>query len=414
MGDVIKLKLIAAVLTRAILVLQVVLILALAYGVALAYGAPAQAGAALQLRVSGNHLVDRAGNTLQLRGVNVSGLEFVAMHGWSAANPWGGSTGDPTPHWAALKTWKVNSVRIPLNEGSWLGTKCKNGKAEERDPDPGHNYRATVKQAVDDATAAGFYVIVDLHWTAPNGFCALAQNPMADEDNSPPFWTQVADQFKSYPNVAFELFNEPFFNWLLPNETDWGVLRNGGTFTHYVSGDGPQYSTAYTWNSAGMQSLLNAVRATGASNVVLVGAPSWCQDLSRWVEYKPNDPLKQIAAVWHAYPNSDKLGDPKSAQPKFGPVAYSWVQRVLDAGYAVVITEFGDHNAPGTKDAPFVSNLLPWADKAGASYLGWTWDAWQNKDNILIKDGAGTPSDGFGTYVKQHYLCVAEGKHPCD
>lgn len=357
--------------------------------------------------------MDPAGTTVQLRGVNVAGLEFVAAQGWSPGNPWGGATGDPTPNWGTMKSWKINSVRIPLNEASWLGASCKDAKGEARDPDPGHNYRATVKKAVDDATAAGFYVIIDLHWTAPNGFCPLAQNPMADEDNSLPFWTQVAGQFKGYPNVLFEPFNEPYFYWLSAGQSDWAVLRSGGTFTQYVTGDGAKYTVAHTWNSAGMQAMLDAIRATGATNIVLIGAPSWCQDLSKWLEFRPTDPLKQIAAVWHAYPNSDKPGDPKSAQPKMGDIAYSWVQKVLDAGYPVIITEFGDHNAPGTKDSPFVSQLLPWADRAGTSYLGWTWDKWQDKDNILIKDAEGTPSDGYGAYVKQHYLCVADAKPTC-
>ena len=369
--------------------------------------------APLQLRVSGNHFVDASGATLQLRGINLSGLEFVAAQGWNPSNPWGGATGDPTPNCNAVKTWKANTVRIPLNEASWLGTKCTDAKGTLRDPDPGHNYRATVKKAVDDATAAGFYVIVDLHWTAPNGFCPLAQNPMPDEDNSLPFWSQVATAYKGYPNVLFELFNEPYFFWLLPTQTEWSVLRDGGTFTQYATGDGSRYSVAYNWSSAGMQAMLNAVRATGATNVVLVGAPSWSQDLSKWLAYKPSDPLNQIAAVWHAYPNSGKVGDSKAAEPKFGSVAYTWVQKVLDGGYAVVITEFGDHNAPGTRDAPFVSKLLPWADKAGASYIGWAWGTYQDHDNVLIKDASGTPSDGYGAYVKQHYICLAENKSHC-
>jgi hypothetical protein len=79
----------------------------------------------------------------------------------------------------------------------------------------------------------------------------------------------------------------------------------------------------------------------------------------------------------------------------------------------VVISEFGDHNVPGTRGAPFVSRLLPWADKAGVSYMGWAWDAWKNPDNVLIKDNSGTPSDGYGVYVKQHLLCVSAGGLSC-
>jgi hypothetical protein len=74
----------------------------------------------------------------------------------------------------------------------------------------------------------------------------------------------------------------------------------------------------------------------------------------------------------------------------------------------VILTETGDRNAPGTVGAPFMSKLLPWADKAGVSYLGWTWDVWQNGDFVLIKDKSGTPSDGYGVYFKQHLGCVSK------
>ena len=375
---------------------------------------PATSGStALAVKVSGKHLVDAAGTTLQLRGVNLSGSEFVAVQGWSAANPWGGQTGDVTPNFNAIKTWKANSVRIPLNEASWLGYQCIDDTGKTRDPDPGHNYQATMKAAVADATQAGLYVIVDLHWTAPGKFCPLAQNPMADADHSIDFWKSVATTFKDYPNVMFELFNEPFFFWMSDGSDPWKVLRDGGTFTKYVTGGSSNYTADYTWKSAGMQQMVDAVRLTGATNVVLVGAPSWSQDLSQWVSYQPHDPLNQLAAVWHAYPDSGEVGSPKASVPKFGTDAYSWAESVLNAGVPLVLTETGDHNAPGTVGSPFVSKVLPWADKAGASYLGWTWNVWGNNDNVLIKDKAGTPTDGYGAYFQQHLLCVDKGTASC-
>jgi len=78
-----------------------------------------------------------------------------------------------------------------------------------------------------------------------------------------------------------------------------------------------------------------------------------------------------------------------------------------------VITEFGDHNAAGTTTSPFASNLLPWADQNGVSYLGWAWDVWQDADNVLITDAAGDPTPGYGAYVKKHYLCRASGAASC-
>jgi endoglucanase len=358
------------------------------------------------------HFVDAAGNRVQLRGVNVSGLEFVSMQGWSR-DPWGGQTGEASPNWEAMKRWKVNSVRIPLNEASWLGYPCTDDSGKTRDPDPGDNYQATVKSAVQGATAAGLYVILDLHWSAPGNFCPLAQNPMADADHSIEFWKSIATMFKDSPNVLFELFNEPFIFWTTPGSQPWKVLRDGGTFTQYVTGSATRYTANYTWKSAGMQQMLDAIRLTGATNVVLAGAPSWSQDLSQWVSYQPSDPLNQLAAVWHAYPDSGTVGAPGASVPKLGPDAYKWAERVLSAGMPLVISETGDHNATGTAGAPFVSKVLPWADRHGVSYFGWAWDVWKHPDNVLIKDAAGTATDGYGEYFRQHLRCVHDATPRC-
>jgi endoglucanase len=363
----------------------------------------------LAIAVKGNQFVDGAGHVVQLRGANVSGLETAAVQGWDPGDPWGGQD----PSFDAMKTWKMNVIRLPLNEASWLGYECADDTGKLRDPDPGHNYQATVQKAVDGATAAGLYVILDLHWTAPKNFCPLAQNPVPDSDNSISFWTSIATQFKGYPNVMFELFNEPYLFYLSSGEVDWTVLMKGGTLTQYVTGDGAKYTVDYTWQSPGMQKLVDTVRATGATNVVLVSGVSWSQDLSKWIANHPTDHANQLAAVWHAYPNSGTVGDPQAALPKYGSVGYTWTQSVLDGGFPVLITEFGDHDAAGTKGSPFVSNLLPWADEHGASYLGWTWNAWSDADNVLVKDTSGTPTDGYGVYTKAHYLCVAAGTKDC-
>ncbi len=375
-------------------------------------GAAQSAGtgnAKLAVRVMGDHFVDAGNNVLQLRGVNVSALEFTAVNSCNVSDPWCGQT----PNYAAIKSWDSNVIRVPLNEASWLGYTCVDGSGASRNPDPGHNYKATVQKTVSDATAAGLYVVLDLHWSAPKNYCPLAQNPMADADNSIDFWTSVASMFQSYPNVMFELFNEPYLFWLASGQVDWQVLMHGGTETQYVTGNGAAYTANYTWKVAGMQQMLDAVRATGATNVVLIAGTNWAQDLSAWVANKPKDSLNQIAAVWHAYPNSATVGDPQAALPKFGSIGYTWTGSVLTAGYPVFISEFGDHDAAGTKSSPFVSNLLPWADAHGASYTGWTWDVWQDADNVLIKDASGTPTDGYGAYTKQHYVCRGSNGNNC-
>jgi aryl-phospho-beta-D-glucosidase BglC (GH1 family) len=380
---------------------------------------PSSGSAALALKVHGNTLTDAAGNVVQLRGVNVSGLESVAVQGWSPANPWGGQTGDATPNWNTIKTWQANVVRLPLNEASWLGYPCidaggaRGTVGATLNPDPGANYQATVAKSVADATSAGLYVIIDLHWTAPANNCPMGQNPMADAANSLTFWTQVATAFKGYPNVVFETFNEPYLYWLASTQTSWAALLSGGTETQFVTAGTP-YQVILNWQSAGMQQMVDAIRATGSTNVILIAGVDWAKDLSQWLANKPTDPSNQLGAVWHAYPAyGTTFGTAAYAQPDLAPGIWTQVQGVLAAGFPVVITEFGDHNAAGTASAPFAANLLPWADQNGVSYLAWAWDVWLNADNVLIADAAGTPTSGFGTYVKQHYLCRASASTAC-
>jgi hypothetical protein len=211
----------------------------------------------------------------------------------------------------------------------------------------------------------------------------------------------------------FELFNEPYVYWLETSGTEWQTTMQGGNITQYVTGGTP-YQVAHTWKTAGMQQMLDTVRATGATNPVLVAGVNWAGDLSQWLANAPKDPLKQIAAVWHAYPAyGTTFGTAAYTLPGGGQASYANAQKVLAAGFPVAITETGDRSAKGTAGAPFESKLLPWADKAGASYIGWAWDVWQNNENVLIKDADGTPSDGYGAYFKQHLVCVAQGKPDC-
>jgi len=388
----------------------------------------------ISIAISGSNLVDGTGKTVQLRGVNVAGLETVAVEGWDPSNPWGASTGTTTPNWSLMQTWGVNAVRLPLNEASWLGASCVdmggvgyhfvNGVRTANTPgelvsaDPGSNYQATVATAVSQATAAGLYVILDLHLTAPSNVCPSVQSPMADADNSVKFWSSLAAAFKGNPAVIFELFNEPFLDGApLTGTTPWTALINGGTLTSYTTqtNSSPYYETVqYTWQTAGMQAMLNAVRATGATNVVLTSTLGYAGDLGGWLQYHPTDTLNpsQVGAVWHTYPGPSAANEANcSGLPACSTQLLADTVAIRAAGYPVVITEFGDPS--GGTTAPWSAVLLPFADLNGVSYMAWTWNPWVGTTYYLITDAAGDPTVGYGQYIKAHYQCRAAGNLVC-
>ena len=363
----------------------------------------------LSVRVQGNHFVNALGDAIQLRGVGYSGFESVAIQGWNPGDPSGAQSGQPGgPKWSAITAWKANAVRIPLNEASWLGYQCVDTSGVSHNPDPGGNYKSAVLDQVNQATAAGLYVIIDLHWTAPGDACPMLQVQMADSDHSMAFWTSVANAYKGHPNVLFELFNEPFLNFdFTGNAWSYMMKGTGGSFSGYpaTSSSGNWQDVKKPWGIASYQAMLNAVRDTGAANVVLVGTMQYSQDLSGWLENMPTDPLKQMAAVWHPYPTFNSIwGTDTYAQPNFAPHIFNDVQNILAAKYPVIATETGDRNAAGTVGAPLVTTVTRWADAHGVSVIGWAWNVWGNQDNVLIKDVNGTPTDGYGLVFRNWLL----------
>lgn len=266
---------------------------------------PSTPTVASAISVRGNRLIDATGNIVQLRGVSFSGFEFVAIGGWSPTDPSGGQAGQPNgPKWSAVKAWHANTVRFTLNETSWLGLTCVDTDGVSRNGDPGGNYRSAIATQVTQATTAGLYVIIELHWAAPGNTCPMVQTQMANAEHSIDFWTSVATTFKSNSAVLFALYNEPFFYGLSAPQDEWSALMKGGTINYYpaTSGTHNYKNINVAWTSAGMQGMLDAVRATGATNVVLIGGVEFGNSMSNWLTNMPHDSLNQIAAAWHPYP----------------------------------------------------------------------------------------------------------------
>jgi endoglucanase len=337
----------------------------------------------LALRVSGNHLVDASGATVRLLGVDRSGGEYACVQGWGMMD--GPSDGASI---AAIAAWHANAVRLPLNEDCWLGI---NGVAAAYS---GANYQAFVEGFVQRLHAAGIYVILDLHWNAPGAYLATDQQAMADADHSITFWSQVASVFGSDPATVFDLYNEPFvgLGGSKPSTDAWICWRDGCS-VGLLKQAGRQ--SAVTWQTAGMQQLVDAVRSTGARNVLILGGLAWANDASGWLSHLPADALGQVALSAHVY-GFNACADVTCWDATFGAIA---------AGHPVVTGEFGERDCQTT----FQASYWTWADAHGISYLDWTWDAWGANCNssafFLISNYDGTPIP-YGQAFHDHLLAM--------
>jgi len=160
---------------------------------ALAAPAPVVSG----LHVVGNQILNGDGQPVRLRGVNRTSGEYACIQNWGIFE---GPTSDAAI--LAMLSWKINAVRIPLNEDCWLDL---NTVGIDR-AYVGPPYRAAVVDYVTRLTAAGIVVILDLHWAAPGSQRADHQVPMADRNHAPAFWTSVTATFKDNTAVVFDLF----------------------------------------------------------------------------------------------------------------------------------------------------------------------------------------------------------------
>ncbi|GII21417.1 cellulose binding domain-containing protein [Planosporangium mesophilum] len=341
---------------------------------------PPPTGAAPALRVSGNKLVTSAGAGYRLLGVNRSGGEFACIQGNGI---WDGPMDQASI--TAMRAWKVRAVRVPLNEECWLGTSDVPAQYG------GAAYQNAVKAYVNLLVSNGITPIVEMHWnygqyTGPSAGCsdvkATCQKPMPDAQYAPSFWTGVANAFKGNDAVILDLFNEPYPERATGDATSgWKCWRDGGT------------CNGISYQVAGFQSLVTTVRATGATNVIMIGGLAYSNDLTQWLQYKPADPLNNLSAFAHIY-NFNSCANTSCFDSQLAPVA---------AQVPLSLTEIGENDCAHG----FIDTLMNWADSHGVGYLGWTWNTWNcSSGPSLISDYNGTAT-AFGQGLKDRLATVS-------
>lgn len=331
---------------------------------------PANAPATGPFHVVGNRIENGAGQPFFVHGVDRPSLE------WSCSGQAvSGAPGIPASDFSTMhSSWHANAVRISLNQDFWLSSAGMTVAPSSNCP----NYISTVKNVVANVEANHMVAILDLHWSDRGNLMGTPGQQQMPDQNSITFWRSVASTFSSNAGVMFELYNEP-------HDVSWSVWRNGGTVT------APSGST---YQAAGMQQLLDAVRGAGASNVVLAGGLNWAYDLSGVLN---GSALSGTNVAYATHPYAFKSGtNPSAWQAAFGQVAES---------HPVVATEFGDTSSTVT---PYDSQILSFFDSHGIGYTGWAW--WNGGNNFpsLISNANGQCYLG-GCNTKADMTALAAG-----
>jgi len=333
-------------------------------------------GAAPVPTVSGNQIVDaRTGSVWVPHAVNWPSFEYACQQGWA----YSGSDAT-TAAAAAMVSWGINAVRLPLNENCWLGS----GGSPAYGSVTG--YRAAVRAWVDILNANGIVVILDLHWTAPVGQVADGQRAMTDSQSTL-FWQSVAQAYRLVPSVIFDAFNEPYSRGSFT--LSWSCWKSGGCQAP-VENDVTSVGGS-TFTVVGMSTLVTTIRNAGATQPIMLAGIDYANDLRGWLANRPAD--GQLIASWHNYPGQ-RCHTVACWNSEIAPVA---------ATVPVIASEFGETDGGSS----YLSEFMDWADQAGIGYAPWAWwdvDVSESLDasRYALYDGSFIPKAPSGTAYHDH------------
>lgn len=285
-----------------------------------------------QLKVQGPDIVSESGEKVQLQGMSLF---------WSNWEP--DFYEYNTIKWLR-DDWCNNVVRAAIgiqDNGSYYDTQA--------------NQEARARAVIEAAIDLNIYVIVDWH----------AHYAISNKTAAINFFTKIAQDYGSYPNIIYEPFNEPI-------GYDWSALK-----TYH-------------------QDLVNAIRQHDPDNIIVCGTPEYSA--------YPNAPIgnpvsgSNIAYTLHYYAGShfqDFRDRANSARSN---------------NLCVFVTEYGTVNADGNGNVNEGSSndWWSWMDQNKISHCNWSLCD-KNEGSAALTPG--TPAGGSwssnqltvsGTLVRAH------------
>ncbi len=273
-----------------------------------------------KLQVIGTQLCNEKGEPVVLHGMSSHGLQWYGQYASSGAMK-------------ATASYGANLFRAAMYTS-------ENGYLSQ-----GSSIRDLAFRAVDDAIKNDMYVILDWHILSDG-------NPMDHLKEAKAFFTEAAKRYKDQPAVLYEICNEPNGN------VSWAK-------------DVKPYA----------QEMVKAIRDAGSDGVILIGSPTWSQD----IHLAAADPVpgKNLMYTLHFYAGTH------------GKNLRDRIDAAMKAGLPVFVSEWGTSRADGSGGV-FLTEAKEWLDfldKRGVSWANWSLCD-KNETSAALRPGA-PPNGGW-------------------
>ncbi|TLX78264.1 glycoside hydrolase family 5 protein [Labilibacter sediminis] len=250
-----------------------------------------------RLSTKGKYIVDEIGIPVQLRGMSLFWSQWMGKY-WNA----------DVVNWLA-EDWESSIIRAAMGvdaNGGYIS------KASEKEK---------VELIVDAAIAKGVYVIIDWHSHHAENY----------EEEAVIFFTEMAKKYGQYPNVIYEIYNEPL-------NVSWSDVIK------------PYAET-----------VIAAIRKHDSDNIILVGTRNWSQEVSEVIGSQIEG--ENIGYVFHFYAST-------KGHQKLVPIAEAAIQ----ANIPLFVTEWGVSDASGGGDfnREWTRDWVRFLDKHKLSWCNWS------------------------------------------
>jgi aryl-phospho-beta-D-glucosidase BglC (GH1 family) len=255
-----------------------------------------------RLRVEKTVLVNEKGEPVLLKGVSTHGINWFPEYVNASA-------------FRTLRDeWGVNCVRLAMYTEEYNGY-CAGGDREA--------LKAVIDRGVREAGNLGMYVIIDWHILSDG-------DPRKNQAQAVEFFGELAGRYRDQKHVLYEICNEP----------------NGGVSWADIK----SYAKA----------VIGAVREQDKESVILVGTPTWSQDVDLAAE-SPLEGVSNVMYTFHFYAATH------------GEVYRTKVARAVEKGLPVFVSEFGVSEASGNGriDTAEGDRWIAFLKERGIGYVYW-------------------------------------------